>query len=405
GAAAVAVAGVLAGCLAHPLGRLRDQRLRRPLARRAGGTHPQPAAGHRRGVRARGAGGVRGSDAGRVRAGADPQPSDRLPELRRHRAGDDLSLPQALHLPAAGLPGHGLRLGHPDGLRRDPGRGAADRLGALRRQHPVVHRLRYLVRDGGPRRRHPHGREVHRDPVRRPRPGRAGRAVRAVLRCDGAGGAQRAARRLVLDRARGRAPAGGLRVRDRAPPRARCAVPRVPAQPLGRRHDLRRAGAGVVAAGRVNAAGGAGMLERLALRSAAFAERWFPDAWVFAVVGVLVVAGFALGFGASPGDTAQAFGGGFWSLIPFTMQMAFVVIGGYVVATAPAIARLIDRIARWPRTGRGAVGFVALASMLTSLLSWGLSLVFAGLLVRALAKRTELRMDYRAAGAAAYLGL
>ena len=147
------------------------------------------------------------------------------------------------------------------------------------------------------------------------------------------------------------------------------------------------------------------MLERLALRSAAFAECWFPDAWVFAVLGVLVVAACALGFGASPRDTAQAFGGGFWSLIPFTMQMAFVVIGGYVVATAPAIARVIERIARWPRTGRGAIAFVALASMLTSLLSWGFSLVFAGLLVRALARREDLEMDYRAAGAAAYLGL
>ena len=33
-----------------------------------------------------------------------------------------------------------------------------------------------------------------------------------------------------------------------------------------------------------------GALARLALRSAAFAERWFPDAWVFAVLGVLAVA-------------------------------------------------------------------------------------------------------------------
>ena len=43
--------------------------------------------------------------------------------------------------------------------------------------------------------------------------------------------------------------------------------------------------------------------------------------------------------------------------------------------------------------------------MLASLLSWGFSLVFGGLLVRALARRGDLRMDYRAAGAAAYLGL
>ncbi len=87
------------------------------------------------------------------------------------------------------------------------------------------------------------------------------------------------------------------------------------------------------------------------------------------------------------------------------MQMAFVVIGGYVVATAPVMARFIDFLARAPRTGRGAVCYVGLVSMLTSLLSWGFSLVFGGLLVKALARRRDLDMDYRAAGAAAYLGL
>jgi short-chain fatty acids transporter len=144
---------------------------------------------------------------------------------------------------------------------------------------------------------------------------------------------------------------------------------------------------------------------RAALRCAAFAERWFPDAYVFAVLGVVVVAGSAIAFGASPQTTATQFGEGFWSLIPFTMQMAFVVIGGYVAATAPVVARCIEWLARAPKTGRGAVCFVGLVSMLTSLLSWGFSLVFAGLLVRALARREALRMDYRAAGAAAYLGL
>jgi short-chain fatty acids transporter len=85
--------------------------------------------------------------------------------------------------------------------------------------------------------------------------------------------------------------------------------------------------------------------------------------------------------------------------------MVFVVIGGYVLASAPVVSRAIDALARIPRTGRGAVAFVATLSMLTSLLSWGFSLVFGGLLVRALSRRRELQMDYRAAGAAAYLGL
>ncbi|WP_046658342.1 short-chain fatty acid transporter [Lysobacter capsici] len=148
-----------------------------------------------------------------------------------------------------------------------------------------------------------------------------------------------------------------------------------------------------------------GPLARFALRSAAWAERWFPDAYVFAALGVVIVALATLAFGATPTATATAFGDGYWSLIPFTMQMAFVVIGGYVVATAPAVARVIDALARVPRSGRGAICYVGLISMLTSLLSWGFSLVFGGLLVRALARRDDLDMDYRAAGAAAYLGL
>ncbi|MBF0443432.1 MAG: short-chain fatty acid transporter, partial [Oligoflexales bacterium] len=40
-----------------------------------------------------------------------------------------------------------------------------------------------------------------------------------------------------------------------------------------------------------------------------------------------------------------------------------------------------------------------------SLINWAISLVFSGLLVKALARREGLRMDYRAAGASAYLGL
>ena len=146
-------------------------------------------------------------------------------------------------------------------------------------------------------------------------------------------------------------------------------------------------------------------LVRTALRLSNWAERWFPDAYIFAALGVIIVALAAMAFGAGPQAAAVAFGEGFWSLIPFTMQMVFVVIGGYVVASSPPVARLIDALAGVPKSGRGAVAYVAVVSMLASLLNWGFSLVFGGLLVRALARRENLKMDYRAAGAAAYLGL
>jgi len=148
-----------------------------------------------------------------------------------------------------------------------------------------------------------------------------------------------------------------------------------------------------------------GLMVRVAVGFTSWAERWFPDAFVFVAIAVVVVAAAAMAAGASPLAVSQAFGGGFWSLITFTMQMAFVAIGGYVVATSGPAARLIRRLAALPRTGVGAVGLVAAVSLFASLLNWGLSLIFGGLLVLALARRRELRMDYRAAGAAAYLGL
>lgn len=146
-------------------------------------------------------------------------------------------------------------------------------------------------------------------------------------------------------------------------------------------------------------------IERFALRCCNWSERWIPDAYIFAAAAVVIVAVVALLMGGSPVATAKAFGDGFWSLIPFTMQMSFIIIGGYVVASSPPIARLIAKLAAIPKTAKAAICTVALLSMLCSLVHWGLSLIVGSLYVRALARRAELRMDYRAAAAAAYLGL
>ena len=145
-------------------------------------------------------------------------------------------------------------------------------------------------------------------------------------------------------------------------------------------------------------------LARLGTRIADLSERYFPDAYVFALAAVIVVAAFGLALGEPPARVVTAFGDGFWQLVPFTMQMALIIIGGFVVATAPPVHRLIVRLASLPKTPRGAVAFVALFSMITSLVSWGFSLIITGLLVREVVRRIE-RVDFRALGGAAYLGL
>ncbi|TWB19067.1 short-chain fatty acids transporter [Nitrospirillum amazonense] len=152
-------------------------------------------------------------------------------------------------------------------------------------------------------------------------------------------------------------------------------------------------------------AGGEGVLARGAIAFTRWAEKWFPDAFVFVVLGVIIVAAGNLATGAPVGAVATGVGDGFWSLIPFTIQMSMVVITGYVVASSPPVLRLIEWLARVPATGRGAVAFTAFVSMAASYLNYALSLVLGALLVRALARRQDIRVDYRAAGAAAYLGL
>lgn len=146
------------------------------------------------------------------------------------------------------------------------------------------------------------------------------------------------------------------------------------------------------------------LLATVALRACGWAERWFPDAFAFAIVAVAVVALAAVAIGVPAEQVAVQFGAGFWSLIPFTMQMCFIVIGGYVVADSPPMARLVKMLAQKPRSPRGAVALVATVSIVVSMVHWGLSLVLGSLLVRSLARRGELAMDYRAAGAACCLG-
>ena len=147
-----------------------------------------------------------------------------------------------------------------------------------------------------------------------------------------------------------------------------------------------------------------GILARMGAGLADWSEKWFPDAYVFALIAVAIVVLGALAMGRSPVKIATDFGNGFWTLIPFTMQMAFVVIGGYIVAVAKPVQKFIILLAGVPKTPKVAVAYVAFMAMLASLLSWGFSLIFGGFLMREVARRVP-NVDFRAISAAGYLGL
>ncbi len=147
------------------------------------------------------------------------------------------------------------------------------------------------------------------------------------------------------------------------------------------------------------------LLERFALRISNWSEKWFPDSYIFALLGVIIVSFAAICIGAPVQDVASSFGNGFWSLIPFTLQMTMLIIVGYVVSVSAPVKKLIQMMARIPHSGRSAIVLVATTSLLISLVNWAVSTILTALLVIALAKRKELQMDYRAAAAAAIIGM
>ena len=147
-----------------------------------------------------------------------------------------------------------------------------------------------------------------------------------------------------------------------------------------------------------------GLMARAGFALADWSEKWFPDAYVFAAIAVVLVGIGALFMGRTPVQIGVDFGSHFWDLVPFAMQMAFVIITGYVVASATPVHKLIVKLSTIPKTPKTAVAFVAFFAMVASLLSWGFSLIFSGILIREVSKRVK-GVDYRAIGAAGYLGL
>jgi short-chain fatty acids transporter len=148
-----------------------------------------------------------------------------------------------------------------------------------------------------------------------------------------------------------------------------------------------------------------GPVARAALALTDWTERWVPDAFIFALIAtVLVIAAALIATPATLLQTVDAWGRGFWDLIPFTLQMALVIITGHVLATSPPMGRVIRAIASRPRSPRSAVALVAFFALASSWFNWGFSLVFSAVLAIEVARRVE-GVDYRALAAASMLGL
>jgi len=132
--------------------------------------------------------------------------------------------------------------------------------------------------------------------------------------------------------------------------------------------------------------------------------RWVPNSFVIACLLTLVTFALVISFAGKTFLDAEGYWAkGFWELLELTMQLALIVLTGYIVAVSPLMSRLLERVAELARSDRAAVALMGLVSMTASWLHWGLGLIAGPIFLRFLIRKHP-RIDYRLAVAAGYLG-
>lgn len=133
-------------------------------------------------------------------------------------------------------------------------------------------------------------------------------------------------------------------------------------------------------------------------------ERYLPDPFLFVIILTVVVFGLGLGLtDSSTVDMVAYWGGGFWALLAFSMQMVLVLVTGFVLASSPIFKKGLGKLASFAKSPGSAIIWVTLVSLAASWINWGFGLVIGALFAKELAKRVE-HVDYRLLIASAYSG-
>jgi short-chain fatty acids transporter len=133
-------------------------------------------------------------------------------------------------------------------------------------------------------------------------------------------------------------------------------------------------------------------------------RRYLPDPFVFAIgLTLLTMILAVLVESKGPVDVVSSWGKGFWNLLSFTTQMAVILAMGYVLATAPLIDRMLNKIVGMVHRPATAIVVATLAGCIGSYLNWGFGLVIGGVIAKKLALKVK-GVHYPLIIAAAYSG-
>jgi short-chain fatty acids transporter len=134
------------------------------------------------------------------------------------------------------------------------------------------------------------------------------------------------------------------------------------------------------------------------------AERYLPDAFLFAVVLTMIAYVLAMIFVTTDIlALIDAWYKGLWNILTFALQMALILLTGYVVAQSPPVSRFLNWLASKPQNQGQALALTIVVASIASLINWGFGLVVAAIMARFIGKRLE-NIDYAILVSAGYAG-
>jgi short-chain fatty acids transporter len=140
-------------------------------------------------------------------------------------------------------------------------------------------------------------------------------------------------------------------------------------------------------------------------RSEAVADwysRYFPDAFIFALVLTILAMLLALGLtDAGPVKVMDAWFAGFPMLFTFAFQLAFTYAAALVLVDTPSVQRGIKKAARLIKSPQAAYIATGVGGALASFVGWYIGPVVTAIFARAVAKEVK-GVDFRLISAIAY---
>lgn len=133
-------------------------------------------------------------------------------------------------------------------------------------------------------------------------------------------------------------------------------------------------------------------------------NKYLPDPFLFAIILTFIVFVAGIGMtGQGAKDMMLNWSNGFWELLPFSMQMAMVLVLGNTMASASVFKKALRSIASTAKTPSRAIMITAFVSGICCWINWGFGLVIGALLAKEIAKQVK-GVDYRLLIASAYSG-